>query len=136
MNKRDFIAGAGAGVLAAGCGAALAADAPRLPQGAPSPRRAARPVPLEGRQTRATWQQYLGHRFDVAGGALRLVAVADAPAATPAVDQFRLVFEASPGLVLDCDHLQHLRHATGQRLPLLLAPAGPGRWQAAFSLLT
>lgn len=137
MNKRDFIAGAGAGALAAACAPALAADVPCTLTAAamPDALRQARPVPLEGQQSRAAWQQYLGHRFDVPGGTLRLVAVADTQAESFGLEQFRLVFEAPHSLALGDDTVHLLRHGTGQRLPLWLQAAGIGRWHAHFSLL-
>ncbi len=137
MNKRDFIAGAGAGALAAACAPALAADGPRTlnATATPAARRQARPVPLEGQQSRATWQHYLGHSFDVPGGTLRLVDVVKAQAESVGLEQFRLVFEAPHALALGDDTVHVLRHGTGQRLPLLLQAAGSGRWCAHFSLL-
>jgi hypothetical protein len=137
MNKRDFIAGAGVGALAAACGPVLAADVPRSVAAAATPaaRWPDRPVPLEGQQSRAAWQQYLGHHFELPSGALCLVAVEDSQQASGALEQFRLVFESSTALTLEGDKVHTLRHGTGQRLPLWLQAAGSGRWQANFSLL-
>ena len=137
MNKREFVAGGMAAVVAA----------PALAQ--PADGAAAR-APLQGLLTRTrrlpdlvarpgddVFEAYVGERFAVAGGAgsgeqLVLQAV-ERVARCAATEQFNVVF-GTAGAPTAADGVRLLAHDTGQRLALHLE-RGPAGYTARFNLL-
>lgn len=104
INKRDFLKGGATAVVAgAGTTASLAAVRPRLGE-------------LAGV---ASWQAYVGQRFEVAGHAVTLQAVSRRASRQPG-EQFSLSF-AGPLPAGIGDGLHQLTLDGGEALPLYLA---------------
>jgi len=134
MNKREFLLGSCALICTA---------APALGTAASSGRPLRRLPGLAESPDLASWQAYLDQTFEVATARgrqrlrLRQVRV-DAPRSSS--EQFTLVFGADAGAML-AEGTHTLAHATGQRVPVYLAPmqasdsAAPLRWAAHFNLL-
>ncbi len=140
MNKREFVAGGMAAVVAA---PALALDAPGN-----APRaglrelltRTRRLPDLAGRADAAAFAAYVGERFTVVAGpgtGEQLVLAAVAPVARcAATEQFDVAFVpvGAARAPATADGLRLLAHATGQRLALHLE-RGSARYTARFNLL-
>lgn len=138
LNKRAFMLGGCAGLLAGGAAAAATTAATatlglreRLPE-------------LPGRgYSPARWRRYLGQDFALDGpgaGSVRLESMEDVSGAgAPGARQFSLRFSATaPALPAATRWLRHA--ASGQRLALYLQPSGPDTqgqagYVACFSLL-
>ena len=117
MNKRDFLRGGAAVVVAsAGSAAAVAATRPSLSEHAGL----------------ASWQAHLGQAFEVDGHAVTLQAV-DAPAHCQAVEQFSLAFAGALPPELG-DGLHTVSRAGSGALQLYLART-PGGLRADFCRL-
>ncbi len=138
MNKREFVAGGMASVVAAPA-LAQSADAST----APGPLRAlltrTQRLPDLAEQAGAdTFAAYVGERFEVVAGAgsgqsLTLASV-ERVARCAFTEQFNVAFAADGAALPAADGVRVLAHATGQRLALHLdhGPAGP---VARFNLL-
>lgn len=141
MNKREFVVG---GCAALAGSAARAAPSRQLATGAgtvPGLRRRRMPD-LATESGRATWQPYIGHRFqvDASGTAVTLVLgsinLCDASAG---FDQFSLSLETVTGPRLPTGSYR-LRHASGQEVLVYLETvdfAGRARasYRADFNLM-
>ena len=140
MNKREFVAGGMAAVVAA----------PTLAQGAGSeaPR-----APLRGLLTRTTrlpdlaerasadtFEAYVGERFAMVGGAgagmSLVVAAVERVARCPVTEQFNVRFASvdEPAGLARIDGVRLLEHGTGQRIALHLE-RGRDAYTARFNLL-
>lgn len=138
MNKREFVAGGMASVVAA---PALAQ--PAGASNAPGPLRALltrtqRLPDLAERAGADTFAAYVGERFEVVAGAgsgqsLTLASV-ERVARCALTEQFNVAFAADGAAPPAADGVRVLAHATGQRVALHLeqGPAGP---VARFNLL-
>jgi len=140
MNKREFVAGGMAAVVAAPT-LAQASDAagPRAPLRGLLTRTTRRPD-LAERASADTFEAYVGERFAVIGGAgagtSLVVAAVDRVARCPATEQFNVRFapvDAAAGLAAT-DGVRLLEHGTGQRIALHLAHDQDG-YTARFNLL-
>ncbi len=137
MNKREFVAGGMAAVVAA----------PVLAQ--PADGASAR-APLQGLLTRTqrlpdlvarpgadAFEAYVGERFAVIGGAgsgeRMIVRAVERVARCAATEQFNVVFETA-GAPAAADGVRLLAHDTGQRLALHLEGSAGG-YTARFNLL-
>lgn len=138
MNKREFVAGGMAAVVAA----------PALAQSAEV---GAARAPLHGLLTRTqrlpdlveragadVFDAYVGERFAVVGGTAAgeqlVVRTVERVARCPATEQFDVAFE-TVGAPAAADGVHLLVHATGQRLALHLQ-RDPRGYTARFNLLT
>jgi len=141
MNKREFVAGGVAAVVAVP-GLARGADgcAAHAPLQEWLARRRRLPD-LAGRAGADVFEAYVGERFAVVGGPCAgeqlLLAAVERVARCPATEQFDLRFLPVP----DCgaqpaadDGLRLLAHATGQRLALHLERSADG-YAARLNLL-
>ena len=136
MNKREFMAGGVAAVVAA---PALARDAGGTP--APLQRLLTRTRRLPDLAQHAgadTFEAYLGEHFDIAHGPgagerLALAAV-DRVARCTRTEQFDVRFERLDTAPQARDGVRELVHATGQRVALHLE-AGATGYTARFNLL-
>ena len=137
MNKREFVAGGVAAVVA-------------TPVLAHSDGSVAAQAPLQGLLTRTrrlpdliaqagadAFDAYVGERFDVVGGVgtgeRLVVRGVERVARCATTEQFNVAFEAT-GTPAAPDGVRLLAHATGQRLALHLE-RGPGGYTARFNLL-
>jgi hypothetical protein len=136
MNKREFVAGGVATVVAV---PALAREA----GGAPAPlqrllTRTQRLPDLAERAGADTFEAYLGERFDIArgpGAGERLVLTAvERVARCAATEQFDLRFHRTGPATEAHDGLRELVHGTGQRVALHLETGATG-YTARFNLL-
>lgn len=132
MNKRQFMLGSCAGLLAAPVLPAAAA----LPAGAGL--RARPPELLGDGYSLAKWRRYQGHLFALAGGrgSLRLESVRARTGKAGGLEQFELRFSALELAEPLGRATRLLQHASGQRLALYLEPVGEAQYLACFSLLT
>ena len=140
MNKREFVAGGMAAVVAAPTLAqAAAADGARAPlRGLLT--RTARLPDLAERASADTFEAYVGQRFAVVGGAgagaSLVVAAVERVARCTATEQFNVKFapvEGSSSLAAT-DGVRLLEHGSGQRLALHLEH-GQDAYTARFNLL-
>ncbi len=140
MNKREFVAGGMAAVVAA---PALARSVDPVDGEAPLRAlltRTQRLPDLAARPGAEVFDAYIGERFAVVGGAGTgehlVVATVERVARSTATEQFNVAFrvEARSGTSDAPDGLRVLQHATGQRLALHLQGA-PGGYTARFNLL-
>jgi hypothetical protein len=137
MNKREFVAGGMAAVVAAPALAqSVDADAGRAPLHGLLTRTQRLPDLVEHAGADA-FEAYVGERFDVAGGPATgeqlVVRAVERVARCPATEQFNVVFE-TVGAPAAADGVRLLAHATGQRLALHLERA-PRGYTARFNLL-
>ena len=140
MNKREFVAGGMAAVVAAPTLAqAAAADGARAPlRGLLT--RTARLPDLAERASADTFEAYVGQRFAVVGGAgagaSLVVAAVERVARCPATEQFNVKFASvdGPAALASADGVRLLEHGTGQRVALHLA-RDPDGYTARFNLL-
>ena len=140
MNKREFVAGGMAAVVAAPTLAqAAAADGARAPlRGLLT--RTARLPDLAERASADTFEAYVGERFAVIGGAgagaSLLVAAVERVARCPATEQFNVRFAPAdePAGLAATDGVRLLEHGSGQRLALHLEH-GQDAYTARFNLL-
>ena len=139
MNKREFMAGGMASVIA---GPALAQDAD---VGGPSLQRLltrTRRLPdLAGRAGAEAFEAYVGEHFQVAAGAgsgeMLIVTAVERVARCRATEQFDVSFTrvlASRAPAAATDGVRLLAHDTGQRLALHLEHGATG-YTARFNLL-
>jgi len=140
MNKREFVAGGMAAVVAAPT-LAQAADGygPRAPlRGLLT--RTTRLPDLAERASADTFEAYVGERFAVIGGpgagASLLVAAVERVARCPATEQFNVRFAPAdgPAGLAATDGVRLLEHGSGQRLALHLE-RGQDAYTARFNLL-
>ena len=139
MNKREFMAGGVAAVVAA---PALAEAGDGVPARTSLQRlltRTQRLPDLSGHAGADVFEAYVGECFDIAAGAgsgERLVAFAvDRVARCPSTEQFDVKFaRADAAVPAGVDGVRVLLHATGQRVMLYLEPAAGG-YAARFNLL-
>jgi hypothetical protein len=141
MNKREFVAGGMAALVA---GPALARDAAAAPSGAGLQRllaRTQRLPDLAGRAGAEAFEAYVGERFDVAAGAgsgeALIVTAVERVGRCPATEQFNVSFTrvlASHAPAAATDGVRLLSHPTGQRLALHLEYGATG-YTARFNLL-
>ena len=140
MNKREFVAGGMAAVVAAPTLAQAADDhGPRAPlRGLLT--RTARLPDLAERVGADTFEAYVGERFAVIGGAgagaSLLVAAVERVARCPATEQFNVRFAPAdePAGLAATDGVRLLEHGSGQRLALHLE-RGQDAYTARFNLL-
>jgi hypothetical protein len=141
MNKREFVAGGMAAVVAA-------------PTLARAPTDTAGPAPWRGLLARTqrlpdlverpgadAFEAYVGERFTVVGGtgagAQLVVSAVERVAGCRSTEQFTVVFApaASGPAAAHADGVRVLMHPTGQRLALHLERTRTG-YEARFNLLT
>ena len=141
MNKREFVAGGMASVVAA---PVLAQPADAAAESAPGPLRALltrtqRLPDLAERAGADTFAAYVGERFDIVAGAgtgqALILASAERVARCARTEQFDVAFAPDGGPVAAADGVRVLAHATGQRVALHLEH-GPAGYAARFNLLT
>ena len=140
MNKREFVAGGMAAVVAAPTLAQAAdADGARVPlRGLLT--RTTRLPDLAERASADTFEAYVGERFAVVGGAgagtSLVVAAVERVARCPATEQFNVKFASvDPAASLAAaDGVRLLEHGTGQRVALHLE-RDPDGYAARFNLL-
>lgn len=141
MNKREFMAGGMAAVIA---GPALAQDAGADAGGSSLQRllaRRQRLPDLAGRAGAEAFEAYVGERFQVAAGAgsgeTLVVTAVGRVAQCRATEQFNVSFTrvlASHAPAAATDGVRLLAHDTGQRLALHLEHGATG-YTARFNLL-
>jgi len=141
MNKRDFVTGSMAAVVAAPT-LARATDAPAGPGALRQLLARTQRLPDLVEQAGAdAFEAYIGERFDVVGGIgvgeQLVVATVERVARCKATDQFTVAFApSSAGTALSTsDGVRLLAHPTGQRVALLLERSHEG-YEARFNLLT
>ena len=141
MNKREFVAGGMAAVVAAPT-LARSADAPASPGTLRGLLTRTQRLPDLAEQAGAdAFEAYVGERFDVVGGIgigeQLVVACVERVARCRCTDQFTVAFAPSTaGATLSGhDGLRLLLHPTGQRMALLLERSREG-YEARFNLLT
>jgi hypothetical protein len=141
MNKREFVAGSMAAVVATPA-LARSADAPAGPGALRHLLTRTQRLPDLVEQAGAdAFEAYVGERFDVVGGIgigeQLVVATVERVARCKVTDQFTVAFApSSAGATLSSsDGVRLLVHATGQRVALLLERSREG-YEARFNLLT
>jgi hypothetical protein len=141
MNKREFVAGSMAAVVAAPT-LARSADAPAGPGALRGLLTRTQRLPDLAEQAGAdAFEAYVGERFDVVSGVgigeQLVVATVVRVARCKSTDQFTVAFAPSTaGTALSSsDGVRLLAHSTGQRLALLLERSSEG-YEARFNLLT
>ena len=139
MNKREFVAGGMAALVAAPVLARdSAADARRT---SPQRTRTQRLPDLAERSGAEAFEAYIGERFQVAAGAgsgeALIVTAVERVARCRDTEQFNVAFTrvlASRAPAAAVDGVRLLAHGTGQRLALHLEH-GPTGYTARFNLL-
>jgi len=141
MNKREFVAG-GMAVVVAAPAFARPADIQADPGALRGLLTRTQRLPDLAEQPGAdSFEAYAGERFDVIGGIgigeQLVVAAVERVARCRSTEQFNVVFApSSAGATLSgSDGLRLLVHPTGQRLALLLERSREG-YEARFNLLT